>query len=85
MFYTVNIQYLEQYVYRFRACIPTTTPPQIIEGVTPKFTTDIYNESFKGGSYNMGTTVDFKVIARSRNSMTVRIDQRVTTEGNDNL
>ena len=52
----------------------------VLDLVSSKFTTDIYNESFPAGTYNMTTIVDFKAIARSSNSMTVRIVQRVTAE-----
>lgn len=54
----------------------------VLDLVSSKFTTDIYNESFPAGTYNMATIVDFKAIARSSNSMTVRIVQRVTAEDN---
>lgn len=54
----------------------------VLDLVTPNFTTDIYNESFPAGTYNMASIVDFRVIARSSNSMTVRIVQRVTAEDN---
>lgn len=52
----------------------------VLDLVSPKFITDIYNESFPLGTYNIATIVDFKAIARSSNSMTVRIVQRVTAE-----
>lgn len=52
----------------------------VMDLVSPKFITDIYNESFPLGTYNIATIVDFKAIARSSNSMTVRIVQRVTAE-----
>jgi hypothetical protein len=50
----------------------------VLDVVTPDFVTDIYNESFPGGTYNMGTIIDMKAVAGSGNSLTVRIVQRVT-------
>ncbi|QUL55513.1 copper amine oxidase N-terminal domain-containing protein [Paenibacillus tritici] len=48
--------------------------------VAPSFKTDIYKESFPGGTYNLATIVDMKVVARSEIGLTVRIVQRVTAE-----
>ncbi|MDQ0194385.1 copper amine oxidase N-terminal domain-containing protein [Paenibacillus wynnii] len=53
---------------------------EVLELVSPDFITDIYNESFPAGTYNMATIVDFKAIALTDNSLTVRIVQRVTAE-----
>ncbi|WP_405106654.1 copper amine oxidase N-terminal domain-containing protein [Paenibacillus sp. FSL K6-1217] len=50
--------------------------------VAPNFKTDIYKESFPGGTYNLATIVDMKVVARSDIGLTVRIVQRVTAEDN---
>ncbi|WP_238653992.1 hypothetical protein [Paenibacillus piscarius] len=48
--------------------------------VTSNFATDIYNESFPTGTYNMGSIVDMKAVAHTTNGLTVRIVQRVTAE-----
>ncbi|MNB75216.1 hypothetical protein D3C81_217990 [compost metagenome] len=50
----------------------------VLAQVTSNFTTDIYNESFPAGTYNMGSIVDMKPVARTENTLTVRIVQRVT-------
>ncbi|MEK3787081.1 copper amine oxidase N-terminal domain-containing protein [Paenibacillus sp. FSL K6-1230] len=48
--------------------------------VASGFKTDIYNESFPGGIYNMGSIVDMQPVNRTDNTLTVRIVQRVTAE-----
>jgi len=53
---------------------------EVLELVTSNFMTDIYNESFPTGTYNMGSIVDIRAVARATNSLTVRIVQRVTAE-----
>lgn len=52
----------------------------VLDVVTPDFKTDIYNESFPIGTYNMGTIVDMKAVASTDTTLTVRIVQRVTAE-----
>ncbi|MBY9077427.1 copper amine oxidase N-terminal domain-containing protein [Paenibacillus sp. HN-1] len=52
----------------------------VLAQVSPNFTTDIYNESFPAGTYNMASIVDMKSVARTDNTLTVRIVQRVTAE-----
>lgn len=54
----------------------------VLDLVTSNFVTDIYNESFPAGTYNMGSIVDMKAVARTTNGLTVRIVQRVTAEDN---
>lgn len=51
----------------------------------PGFKTDIYNESFPGGSYNMGTIVEMQPVDQGGNSLTLRIVQRVTAEDDYNV
>ena len=53
---------------------------EVLDLVTSNFTTDIYNESFPVGTYNLASIVDIKAIARVTNGLTVRIVQRVTAE-----
>ncbi|WP_157261229.1 hypothetical protein [Paenibacillus wynnii] len=55
---------------------------EVQELVSPDFITDIYNESFPAGTYNLSTIVDFKATALTDTSLTVRIVQRVTAEDN---
>lgn len=52
----------------------------VLDLVTSNFTTDIYNESFPAGTYNMESIVDMKAVAHTTNGLTVRIVQRVTAE-----
>lgn len=49
------------------------------------FKTDIYNESFPSGTYNMGTIVEMQPIEHDAKSLTVRIIQRVTAEDDYNV
>ncbi|MDR6726060.1 hypothetical protein J2W91_004566 [Paenibacillus amylolyticus] len=49
------------------------------------FKTDIYNESFPSGTYNMGTIVEMQPVDHDANSLTVRIVQRVTAEDDYNV
>ncbi|MGW8958515.1 stalk domain-containing protein [Paenibacillus sp. NPDC055715] len=48
----------------------------------PNFKTDLYQESFPAGTYNMGSIVEMQPVDRTENSLTVRIVQRVTAEDN---
>lgn len=49
------------------------------------FKTDIYNESFPAGTYNMGSIVDMQPVNRTDNTLTVRIVQRVTAGDDYNV
>jgi hypothetical protein len=51
----------------------------------PGFKTDIYNESFPGGTLNMSTIVDMQPVDQGTNSLTIRIVQRVTAEDDYNV
>ncbi|WP_211748156.1 hypothetical protein [Paenibacillus sp. Marseille-Q4541] len=51
----------------------------------PGFKTDIYNESFPAGTYNMASIVEMEPVDRSENTLTVRIVQRVTAEDDYNV
>ncbi|SDK98130.1 Copper amine oxidase N-terminal domain-containing protein [Paenibacillus sp. OK060] len=51
----------------------------------PGFKTDIYNESFPSGTYNMASIVEMQPVDRSDTSITVRIVQRVTAEDDYNV
>ncbi|KGP81977.1 MULTISPECIES: copper amine oxidase N-terminal domain-containing protein [Paenibacillus] len=51
----------------------------------PGFKTDIYNESFPSGTYNMASIVDMQPVDRNDTSITVRIVQRVTAEDDYNV
>ncbi|WP_245947892.1 copper amine oxidase N-terminal domain-containing protein [Paenibacillus sambharensis] len=51
----------------------------------PGFKTDIYNESFPVGNYNMSSIVEMQPVDRSENTLTVRIVQRVTAEDDYNV
>lgn len=53
---------------------------EVLDLVTTNFQTDLYKESFPSGTYNMGSIVDMKAVARSTNLLTVRVVQRVTAE-----
>ncbi|WP_411344378.1 stalk domain-containing protein [Paenibacillus sp. WLX1005] len=48
--------------------------------ISSNFKTDIYKESFPAGSYNANSIVDMRVVARTTDTLTMRIVQRVTAE-----
>ncbi|MEW4372283.1 stalk domain-containing protein [Paenibacillus kandeliae] len=52
----------------------------ILPLIAPHFKTDIYNESFPAGSYNANSIVDMQALKRSKDTLTMRIVQRVTAE-----
>ncbi|MEK4003225.1 copper amine oxidase N-terminal domain-containing protein [Paenibacillus sp. FSL H3-0333] len=66
--------------YRWIMAYDERDHQEVLDTVTPDFKTDLYNESFPAGTYNMATIIDMKPVASTDSTLTVRIVQRVTAE-----
>lgn len=77
-----SVQYVSErnLAYKWIMAYDERNHQGVLDLVTSNFSTDIYNESFPTGTYNMGSIVDIKAVARATNGLTVRIVQRVTAE-----